>query len=558
MRSTILLTIHRMSFRPLIAAVRFVAVCWLVFSYAAMAEETRYYVYVTQKGDTLLKIAGRFLTKRHDWQSLGKLNTIAEPTQIPIGTRIRIPVPAMRADQSGATVVAVQGSADSSRGRLEANGHVTEGESIKTGEGGFVTLRLADGSTLSLPPKSQIELTTARQFANTGGVTDTVVKLGAGRVESIVAKQRSGASRYEVRTATSNMGVRGTVFRAATDAAGTQSGSEVLEGAVGVAAAAMPATKELALPAGFGTITEAGKEPLPPVELLSAPDLSGLPAQVGAGDLAFRYQPIPNALRYRTQIARDVEFRDVLAESVGVEPAAKFDQVVAGAYFLRARGIDKLGLEGRDAVRPLAVDAETAAPTSLRVVSADPAAGGSAAVLTRSPFSEFSWAAVDAARAYHFQIARDQAFTAKIIDDPAIVETHYQSKIPLPPGNFWWRVASVGASGRAGAFSAPQAFLVANNLRLEKPQVEGSSVTLRWDGVTGADYQVQLGGDEYFRKTIQDVTVNEPVVRLEKLPNGFYFARVRLRGGGVHYGPWSSVEPVEIYGSAWLLNVLPR
>jgi len=526
---------------------------------AAAAEETRYYTYVTQKGDTLLKIAGRFLSKRHDWQSLGKLNAIAEPTHIPIGTRIRIPVPAMRAEQSGATVEAVQGSAESSRGRLEANGHVAEGESIKTGEGGFVTLRLADGSTLSLPPKSQIELTNARQFANTGGVTDTVVKLGAGRVESIVAKQKSGASRYEVRTATSNMGVRGTVFRAATDAAGTQSGSEVVEGAVGVGATAVvPGAKELALPAGYGTITEAGKAPLPPVELLPAPELSGLPAQAAAGPLAFRYQPVAGAVSYRTQIARDAEFRDVLAENVGAEPAARFDRISAGVYFLRARGIDKLGLEGRDAVRPLAVEAETAAPTSLRVVSADAVAGDRATVLTRSPFSEFSWAAVDGARAYHFQIARDEAFAAKVIDDPAIAEPHYQSKIPLPPGNFWWRVAGVGASGRAGAFSAPQAFLVASNLHMDTPRVEGSNVTLRWDGVAGAGYQLQLGGDEYFRKVVREVSVDEPSARLEMLPNGFYFARVRLQGGGAHYGPWSNVEPVEIYGRSWLLNVLPR
>ncbi len=532
----------------------------LVCAGPARAEEPRYYVYAAQQGDTLLKLSNRFLIKRKDWQSIAKLNNISETTRIPVGTKIRIPMAAMRAEQSGATVIAVQGQAEAGNGLLEKNTNVAEGAKVKTGEGAFVTLRMADGSTLTVQPKSQVVLTSAKQYANTGGLNDTIVKLEAGRVESTVAKQRQTGARYEVRTATSNMGVRGTVFRAGSDETGKRASSEVIEGAVGVAGTTV-AGPELPLPAGFGTIAEAGKAPLPPIELLPPPDLAGLPAQVHTADFRFRFAAIPKSEKYRAQIARDKDFKDVVAEAVSVEPAAAFSALTDGAYFVRVRGIDNLGLEGRDAVQPVAVEVDAGPPSGLKVVSAatsDTAAKQGAAVLTRSPFSEFTWSPVEGARRYHFQVAKDEQFAVKVIDDPSITEGRFQSKIPLPSGNYWWRVASIGPSGRAGAFSVPQAFLVAANLRLEKVIVDGSRATISWNGIEGGEYELQVASDEYFRKIVKEVTVRKGTAQLEDLPRGAYFARVRLAGGAKHFGAWSELEPFEVFGKGWLLNVLPH
>ncbi len=514
---------------------------------AAGAEEPRYYTYSAQKGDTLLKLAGRFLIKRHDWQSLATLNHVTEATRIPVGTKIRIPLAAMRPEQSGATVVAVQGSAEGASGPLEKNSTIAEGAPVKTGEASFVTLRLADGSTITVQPKSRIVLTQARQYANTGGLNDTVVKLESGRLETSVAKQHPGGARYEVRTATSNMGVRGTVFRAGSDETGKKASSEVIEGKVGVGATTV-AGPELPLPAGFGTIAEAGKAPLPPVELLPPPDLSSLPAQIRTGDFQIRFVPIAKAEKYRAQIARDTAFKDVVAESLEAEPTAAFKKLPDGAYFARVRGIDNLGLEGRDATQGFSVETDVGAPSALKVVSAEAGTAEKAAQLSRSPFSEFSWAAVDGAARYHFQVARDEAFTAKLIDDPAIAEPRYQSKIPLPSGNYWWRVASVGANGRAGPFSVPQSFLVAATLRLERVLVQGGKATFAWNGAPGAEYQLQVANDEYFKKNLRELSVKESTAQMEKLSRGFYFVRVRMVSGGRHFGDWSEAQAFDVYG----------
>jgi hypothetical protein len=111
-----------------------------------------------------------------------------------------------------------------SRGKVDLDGQparvgaaIGEGAAVRTGADGMVAIKLADGSTITVQSKSAIRLETARQFANTGGVSDSVIRLDAGRLETAVARQKGPGSRYEIRTPTSNMGVRGTVFRAAAD-----------------------------------------------------------------------------------------------------------------------------------------------------------------------------------------------------------------------------------------------------------------------------------------------------------------------------------------------------
>lgn len=347
---------------------------------SAFANEARFYSHTTAQGDSLLSIANKHLTDRRDWQSLQKLNAIKNPNAIPVGSRIKIPVDAMRMEPASVKVVSVQGAADASGKPIKVGEIFNEGSKLATGADGFVTLQLADGSVLTVQSKSTVRLENARQFANSGGVTDSIIRLDAGRVETTVAKQRNSGARYEIRTPTSNMGVRGTVFRVAAEGGDTSSSarasSEVLEGRVAVKGTGTVKSADIALNQGFGTVAEANKAPLPPIKLLAAPVTRALPKRVNESTIEFKFSADANAdaiananakaKKYRGQLARDKAFKnpvaDVLAEIQDGAATIRFAPIAVGEYFLRVRAIDGLGLEGNNGEHTFNVVRQLAAP----------------------------------------------------------------------------------------------------------------------------------------------------------------------------------------------------
>jgi hypothetical protein len=220
-----------------------------------------FYTPLAVPGDTLLKVANRYLIRRSDWGIPQRLNAIRNPDQIPVGTSIRIPVSAMRTEPAMARVESIGGRVVPNRSGLAVASELNEGDTLTTADASLVTLRLADGSTLVVQSKSAVRLEVTRQLANTGGVPDSVIRLASGRIETQDAVQKSPASCYEIRTPTSNMGVRGTVFPVAADDTGSRGQSEVLDGIVAVSSTSPDAGNALALGAGFGTINERGKAP---------------------------------------------------------------------------------------------------------------------------------------------------------------------------------------------------------------------------------------------------------------------------------------------------------
>lgn len=506
------------------------------------------YAYTAQKGDSLIRIANRYLINPAEWQSLQVLNSLANPNAIGVGKTVLIPTSKMRTEPAPAKVMSVQGTVQANGSALAAGATLKEGDKITTGDGGFVTVKLADGSTLTVQSLSAVRLENARQLANTGGVTDSVVRLDSGRLETDVAKQRHAASRYEIRTPTSNMGVRGTKFRVGADESGTKAQSEVVEGRVAVTAAAPGAGgSEMALNGGFGTIAELGKAPLPPIELLPQPSLANAPARVATSAVAFNFAPVEKAAKYRAQIARDKDFKEVVVSRVANDPSVTFDGVTAGAYYLSVRAIDNLGLEGKDAVHPFRVKSFPVAPAL-----GDKAVGtnlgtrpGNASMLT-SPAVGFAWPAAPDAKTYHLQVARDAGFANKVIEERGLEAPVLPKLATLTPGTYYWRVASIDADGDASKFSTVSSFTVSSPaVQLQKTQVSGSSAAFSWTGEASAKYQLQVATDENFRNVVAVKEVTGTQIKLSDLARGFYFARVRVVGEAA--GPWSQRQSVEIY-----------
>lgn len=522
--------------------------CFGSFGALAQASDSRIYTYRAINGDTLIKLANRFLIRKNDWQVLQKNNTIAEPNRIPVGTAIRIPVALMRTELVPVTIDSSRGRVESSAGQVAPGGTLKEGDQLKTGDDGFVTIKLADGSTLTVQSKSAVKLEVMRQLVNTGGIPDSVVRLESGRLETNVAKQRGPGARYEIRTPTSNMGVRGTAFRAGADESGKKAQSEVLEGLVAVASGS-GAGRALDLPAGFGSIVEAGKAPSPPIELLPPPDLSVLPASFLSADLSFGFPAVAGGKRYRAQVAADRAFTNLIAESSTDMPTAGFRNLPDGALFFRARAIDPQGIEGKDAIHAFTIKARPFAP-----VLESPARG---AKLSNGRVT-LSWKPVADARNYRVQLAGDTEFK-QLVEEKTIDSVSMTASGTLKSGNYVWRIASLDTAGKAGPWSEAQAFVIAAEAPVLKPKRGQKTIVLELDSGGGRQYQVQVSRNARFTNLVSDQVVATPELNLSGLSQNVYFVRIRLAtvgadGVAAGIGEWSETGTLEVYANDWWLS----
>ncbi|HLX02504.1 MAG TPA: FecR domain-containing protein [Trinickia sp.] len=321
----------------------------------ASGASAQYAPYVTKAGDNLFDIAERYLRDSNDWRVLARRNRVSEPRHLPPGMTLRLPVALLKRTNLTASVVAMSGPVerafrDGPFLPLTNGATLTEGDRLRTGDNGFVTLELADGSHLSLPSNSQLDLHTLQQTALTG-TTVRQFELKRGEVDSEVTHAARKDDRFQIRSPSVVAGVRGTRFRVDYDDAQQATAVEVLDGTVGVDAASAARTQDAMadgqlVHARYGSVTRATGGIGGPVPLLGAPALTN-PAKVQDDPaVAFDLQPLAGAARYRVAIARDAGVLDLVRDERVDGPRASFADLTDGTYFVRLSAIDANGLEG--------------------------------------------------------------------------------------------------------------------------------------------------------------------------------------------------------------------
>ena len=260
------------------------AACAVAFAFAAQHAAAqpptaagKMVVYRTQAGDTLYDVAARYLQGADDWQLLQQINGVPAPKHLQPGIALKLPVARLRKEKLTARVVAVQGTAERASGDafapLANDATLAEGDRVRTGPNGFVTLETADGTHMSLPPDSQLDLKALRRTVLTGTL-DREFELTRGSVDSEVTHLKKRDDRFQIRSPSVVAGVRGTHFRVNYDAAGSASTRvEVLDGTVGVAGGRKPADPTL-VHANFGSVATSSGAVGAPVEQLPAPALA--------------------------------------------------------------------------------------------------------------------------------------------------------------------------------------------------------------------------------------------------------------------------------------------
>lgn len=326
----------------------------------ASATAPAYVPYVTHEGDTLYDIAGRYLRDPADWALLSQLNHVPAPRRMPAGISLGLPAARLKQDQESARVIATSGPVEHAFGQhpyvpLATGATLGEGDRIRTGDNGFVTLELPDGSHVTVAQDGALEIDTLRRTTLTGA-GDRVLNLRHGEVDSEVTHATKHDDRFQIRSPPVVAGVRGTRFKVAYDGDDKTTAVEVLDGAVGVDAAGarvaapppgvpLQASAQL-IKARFGSVTRAGGAIGAPVELLPAPALAQ-PAKVQDDKtVAFDLVPAGHAAAFRVQISRDADQLDLIRDLRVSAPHADFGDLPDGTYFVRIAALDDNGLEG--------------------------------------------------------------------------------------------------------------------------------------------------------------------------------------------------------------------
>lgn len=382
--------------------------------------------YTVRKGDNLYNLALHYMHRLSDYRTVQALNKVRDPYRLPIASTLLIPRPLLKSDPLEARVIAFRG-ATTIDGRPAVLGTaVTEGGQIRTGQNAFLSISLADGSTITLPSQSTIRVQRLRRFRLTGEM-ERLFMLDDGRSQTEVTPRTNGRDRFEMRTHISVAAVRGTEFRVTVLDGGKAATAEVLDGHVGLNGGGA----ETVLDPGVGArVTPDGTTG--PVKLLPPPDLVDPGRIQSEPDLAFRIAPLGQAQRYRVQIARDAGFLDIAEETLVDMPQASLPSVPNGDWFVRVTAIDRNEIEGL----PRVIGFER----HLNAIRAtvEPLPGGRRFL--------FRWQDLgEGTHQYRFLAAPAETPDRPVIDEPGLTAQSFVAT-DLPPGNYVWRVQTSGVS----------------------------------------------------------------------------------------------------------------
>lgn len=393
----------------------------------AQAQSDDTITYTMQEGNTLYGLAREFFVSEQSAERVQRLNRISDARAIPVGAVITVPRSLLKWDPVTLQVAGFSGNVSIKRGDTVLTPRVSlqipQNTIISTSARAFISLAGEGQTAVSLPSNSTVQIRRAKRY-RINNALDVDLRVLRGRGEIRAPKLREG-ERFRTGTPVAVTAVRGTEFRVAFDEESALALTEVTEGVVEVSADG----SLVAARAGKGVAsntTGVGQ----PEDLLLAPEVSDRTALQTDAELAFSITPLDGAVAYRTQIARDVTFTDVIDEKVSGGPTVSFADIEDGRLSVRSRAIAQSGLEGF-------WQSEDASFRRKRV--------GNTAGAEPAPFADaykFAWVSVGTGPTYTaFQMWPKGEGETLIIDEVGLdAPGVYVSD--LSPGVYTWRVAT--------------------------------------------------------------------------------------------------------------------
>lgn len=494
------------------------------------------HTHIAIAGDTLIGLGEHHLARPLDWPLLARINHVANPRRIPIGSPLCVPLERMRSAPRTVQVLDAVGDTSAHPGdTLQA------GQRLSTGGNGYITLQLADGSVVKVQSATEAVLQSSQAYES-AGVLRTTWQLLRGRIESLVTRQPAAPARFQIQTPQATLAVRGTEFRVTTQAGLTL--AETLAGAVAV----RQGPRQALVSAGQGTLADAQSGLTPPRPLPAPPDITGVPTLFERPLIRIALPPLAARHRYRVQVADDADFRRVRAEVDSTEPLVRVADLPDGGYHWRVRISDASGLAGADATGQLQLKARPEPP-----IPTAPLSGAK----QRTPAIAFGWAQHPRAHHYQLQVSRNEAFTDLVVDQATLPEPQFS--VPLPPGDYLWRlrtVASAPPSGTSGIDPGPwgdaQRLIVrAPPASLPAPTLSDTALLFQPQGEPGQRFEFQLARDAAFHEVLAGASTpasaSPPPVSLPRPDEGGrLYVRYRAIDPDGYVGPHSSAQTIDL------------
>ncbi|MBI2768895.1 MAG: FecR domain-containing protein [Burkholderiales bacterium] len=320
--------------------------------------------FVVQKSDKLIRLSRDLLIRPTDWAEVARFNGMPDPNLIFPGQKLNIPLRLMKSKPAAARVVSAEGTVTLGGAPVAAGAALVEGARLETGPNSSAVIELGDGSRVKLLPRTLAEVLANRDYAMRDASASRstnwfsgAMRLAQGALETVAARIANRAQPLEVKTPTSTIGVRGTEFRVAFDDPATRNArTEVIEGRVQADNSEQKSSADV--PGGKGALVNPAEREIKVVPLLPAPDLSASPAEVLKPLGNWPLPVLAGAAAFRVQVASDDKFEKIVRDlKVATAGAVELGSLDIANWYARVRGIDADGIEGFDAVKPLAVKA---------------------------------------------------------------------------------------------------------------------------------------------------------------------------------------------------------
>lgn len=511
------------------------------------------WIYTVVDGDNLWDFSERYLDTPVRFEQIRRINNVERPRRMRPGTRLRVPMKWIRSNPVPARIRSLRGGVE----LVRSDGSVVPdigggtliqlGDTLQTAADSSVAVEFADGSLLTLHSASRMRFDHLSAHGETGMV-DSRLHLLDGRLDTRVEPAEGPGSRFEIETPSAVSAVRGTDYRAAVDAAGDASNIEVLGGRVVVSGARAQRT----IRGGYGTRVESGEPPLPPRRLLPPPEPAAIPDPIRRVGAPLSWKPIPGARAYRVEIGAGDSFATPLADAVGEHARTTLPDLADGTYSVRIRGIDELGLEGRDALLTVRLDARPRPPVLLRPPDQ---------AVFRGTIARLQWTASAEAASYRLEIARDPEFSDLVVDRSELESTRFTTDQITEPSLYHWRITSIAADGEHGPPGEARSWE-----RKPKPTVVEPDLVAD-DGLIVASWrrdspeqrhQAQLALDPAFGEIQIDRVTDEAKLAFEPTPGQVRYLRIRALEADGYVGPWGPVQRVDPPpdSSVWMIPIL--
>ncbi len=264
--------------------------------------------------------------------------------------KIKKEIEKKRNEDIDALIAEKNGSVDKRKGFLgdwkgaNKGDMLTQADGIKTGDASFAQLAFTDGVEVMVDPNSTVVIRESKMDRLDQSIRRDIALVRGSLLTKLTesAKERNN---FTFQAGTSESQVRSGKFWASAVEERRVKLSNY-DGTMDVSAN----NGKVKLRSNEGTVVEKGKDPLPPIALLAAPQLAwnGIDSVIYSDNLPLRWNSIALSTGYKVELCKTKEFNTTIKGFATIQPNLKLENIELGVVFVRLTGVDKFGLRGME------------------------------------------------------------------------------------------------------------------------------------------------------------------------------------------------------------------